>query len=247
VRGVTTVLKLGGSVVTVKDEPETVDAEALAAVATAIDEAAVDDLVLVHGGGSFGHVHAAEWGVTRSAGTHDPDAVRAIHGAMRRLNDAVCDALCERGVPAVPHHPYSAGYRESDATLVLPVEAVRAKRDEGFCPVLHGDLVSHVGKGATVVSGDELVVSLARDLGAERVGVCSTVPGVLDDDGGVVEEIHAYDDVETFLGASESTDVTGGMAAKVRALLDLEAPVSVFGPGDLGTFLAGGEPGTRVG
>lgn len=240
------ILKLGGSVVTEKDTPETVDEDALGAAADAIAAADTDGLVLVHGGGSFGHPNAAAHGVSLTEGTRDPAAVEAIHGAMKALNDAVCGALRERGVPAVPHHPYSAAMRDADTTLDLPPEIVAAKRDEGFVPVLHGDLVTHVGRGATVLSGDEIVVSLARGLDADRVGVCSGVPGVLDDDGGVVEHITDYDDVAGFLGGSDATDVTGGMAAKVRALLALDAPASVFGPDAIGDFLAGGEPGTLI-
>ncbi|MFW6045379.1 MAG: acetylglutamate kinase, partial [Natronomonas sp.] len=58
----TTVLKLGGSVITDKTEPETVDHSSLRTAAVAIGT--TDDLVVVHGGGSFGHHHAAAHGVT---------------------------------------------------------------------------------------------------------------------------------------------------------------------------------------
>ncbi|MFB6078282.1 MAG: isopentenyl phosphate kinase [Halarchaeum sp.] len=242
----TTVLKLGGSVVTEKDAPETVDTEALAAAADAIAGADEEGLVLVHGGGSFGHPNAAAHGVSRTDGTRDPNAVAAVHGAMKRLNDAVCDALRARDVPAVAHHPYSAAMRDADATLALPPDVVAAKRDEGFVPVLHGDVVTHAGWGATILSGDEIVVSLAEGLDADRVGVCSTVPGVLDDDGDVIDRIADYEDVAALLGGSEDTDVTGGMAAKVQALCGLDAPASIFGPDALGDFLAGDEPGTLV-
>ncbi|GAD52292.1 isopentenyl phosphate kinase [Halarchaeum acidiphilum MH1-52-1] len=242
----TVVLKLGGSVITEKGEPETVDIGALADAADAIAAASIGDLVLVHGGGSFGHHHAAAHGVSRTDGTRDAAAVREIHGAMRRLNDAVCDALVGRDVPAVPHHPHSAGYRDAAGDLTLPTDTVGATRDEGFVPVLHGDVVTHVDAGATILSGDELVVALARGLDADRVGVCSTVSGVLDDDGDVIERIDDYADVERYLGGSADTDVTGGMAAKVRALLDLDAPASVFGPDALGGFLRGEGPGTVI-
>ena len=227
----TVVLKLGGSVVTRKDEPETVD----------------EELVVVHGGGSFGHHHAAEYGVSTTDGTHDPAGVGAIHGAMKRLNDAVVAALTERGVPAVPVHPFSAASRDAEGQLTLPTAQVRTLLGEGFVPVLHGDLVAHEGEGATVLSGDELVVELAPAVDADRVGVCSTVPGVLDGDGEVVDRIDAFEDVAAALGDSESTDVSGGMAGKVRALLALSSPAHVFGPDALGEFLAGESPGTTVG
>ena len=244
------VLKLGGSVVTEKSRPETVAADALARAADAVAAHVAGrpgGLVLVHGGGSFGHPHAERHGVTATEGTRDAGAVTDVHGAMKRLNAAVVGALAERDVPAVPVHPLSAASRDADAALSLPVEAPRRMLGEGFVPVLHGDVVVHAGRGATVLSGDELVVALARDLGADRVGLCSDVPGVLDGAGEVVERVETFEDVAAVLGGSEATDVTGGMAAKVRALLDLEAPANVFDLDGLAAFLSGGDPGTRVG
>ena len=241
----TLVLKLGGSVVTEKDVPETVDEAALGRAADAVAETD-ETLVVVHGGGSFGHHHAAEYGVSTTAGTHDVTGVTAIHGAMKQLNDAVVTALTDRGVAAVPVHPFSAASRDADGTLDLPTKQVRTLLAEGFVPVLHGDMVAHRGEGATVLSGDELVVELAPAVEADRVGVCSTVPGVLNDDGTVIDRITAFDEVASALGGSDATDVSGGMAGKVRALLSLASTASVFGPEALPSFLAGDTPGTTV-
>ena len=248
------ILKLGGSVVTDKDEKETVDVERLAEVARAVGAAnelkEQDDadagLVVVHGGGSFGHHHAAKHGVSRSDGTRNVEAIRMIHDAMGRLNKAVLDFLGDAGVDAVPVRPYSAANRDAEGNLDLYTGQVEAMLDEGFVPVLHGDVVTHEGKGATILSGDELVTELAGRIGAGRVGVCSTVPGVLDAEEAVIDEIGSIDEVRDVLGESESTDVTGGMAAKVGALLELDAPASIFGPDDLQAFLAGDEVGTRI-
>ena len=248
----TTVLKLGGSVITEKDQAETVDDVALERVAAAVgdalagDDGGVTDLVLVHGAGSFGHHYAAHYGVSTTAGTHDATAIREIHSAMTTLNDAVLDALADNGVRGLPVQPLSSTSRDADATLDLPATNVERMLDEGFVPVLHGDMIAHDGKGATVLSGDEIVRSLARALPADRVGLCSTVPGVLDDGGAVIPTISSFDDVADVLGGSEATDVTGGMAGKVRTLLSLSAPASIFGAEDVSAFLAGEDPGTLV-
>ena len=241
----TTVLKLGGSVVTEKNDPETVDRAALERAAGTL--AGRDDVVLVHGGGSFGHHHAARYSVSTTEGTGDPAAVRAIHDAMKRLNAAVVEALAEAAVPALPVHPMSAADRDENGDLTLPTGQVETMLEEGFVPVLHGDGVVHTGKGATVLSGDELVAVLAEALGADRVGVCSAVEGVYDDDGGVIDHIGSFEAVADALGSSDATDVSGGMAGKVRALLDLDAPAHVFDLDGLEAFLEGGEPGTRIG
>ncbi|MGM0372404.1 MAG: isopentenyl phosphate kinase, partial [Halobacteriota archaeon] len=39
---------------------------------------------------------------------------------------------------------------------------------------------------------------------------------------------------------------TGGMAGKVRALLDLDTPARIFDPDGLAAFLDSGTPGTRI-
>ena len=281
-----TILKLGGSVITDKDTPETVDEAALdrvvdavaegigsasaatstsaagAGSATGAESATEADstpgagsdratpepagLVVVHGGGSFGHVHAADYGVSTTDGSHDPAAVTTIHGAMQRLNERVVERLQAAGVPAVPVHPLSAASRQADGALSLPSTAVSGLLAEGFVPVLHGDVIAHAGEGVTVLSGDEVITSLADSLDASRVGLCSTVPGVLDANGRVIEEIRSFESVAAVLGDSESTDVSGGMAGKVRALLALGAPAFVFGPESVGAFLAGADPGTRI-
>lgn len=238
-------LKLGGSVITEKDAVGTVDREALERAADAIGDYA-GELILVHGGGSFGHPAAAEHEVSSEAGTRDGDAVRAVHDAMRRLNDAVLDALLAAGCDPVPVHPLSVAYRTHAGGLVLPTEPVSTILGEGFLPVLHGDVIAHAGSGVTVVSGDELVVTLAETFSVDRIGLCSTEPGVLDAEGGVIGEITDFESVAAAVGSSEATDVTGGMAAKVQTLLDVSVPASVFGLGDLEAFLDGRSVGTTV-
>ncbi|WP_200531970.1 isopentenyl phosphate kinase [Halorubrum sp. LN27] len=246
------VLKLGGSLITEKDRPETLDGAALDAacdaVASALAAGAVERLVVVHGGGSFGHHHASKHGVSTTAGTSEADAVMDIHGAMTELNRAVLDRLRDRGVPAIPVHPLSLSARPAgpDGDLDLPLSSTATLLGEGFVPVLHGDGVATAGAGVTVVSGDELVVELATGLGARRVGVCSTVPGVLDGDGEVIPAIDEFGAVADLLGASDATDVSGGMAAKVRELLALDAPAHVFGAAGLEPFLRGEDAGTRI-
>ncbi|WP_340099142.1 isopentenyl phosphate kinase [Salinibaculum salinum] len=243
----TTILKLGGSVVTEKDQQETVDEAMLSTVLDIFaDHYDPGQFVVVHGGGSFGHHHAARHGYSKTDGTRDATAVTDVHGAMTTLNEAVVDALQARGVPAVPVSPLSLAHRDAGGELSFPADTITTTLDEGFLPVVQADPIVHADRGATILSGDDIVVSLATSLGASRVGLCSTVPGVLDNDGAVIPEIESYGDVSHVLGESESTDVTGGMAGKVRTLLDLEAPAAIFDPDDLGGFLDGESVGTIV-
>jgi len=242
----TVVLKLGGSVITDKETPETVDRPSLRAAVATLAAHETAELVLVHGGGSFGHHAAAKYGVSTTDGTRDAVGVGEIHRSMGRLNDAVLAACHEYGLPAVPVRPLSLASRNADGDLQFPADPVGALLAEGFLPVIHGDVVAHAGAGATVLSGDDIVVSLARTLGADAVGLCSTVPGVLDSEGEVIDEIGDFETVAGLVGGSDATDVTGGMARKVRRLLDLDTPASIFDLDGLGAFLETGSAGTVV-
>lgn len=240
------VLKLGGSVITEKDRPETVDDKALKTAASAI-ASADEQLLLVHGGGSFGHHHADRHGVDTERGTTETNAVVEIHDAMTTLNRIVLERLHEYDVPAVPVHPLSLASRDRKAKLNLPVRGIETLLEEGFVPVLHGDVIVHAGVGATILSGDEIIASLAESVNADRVGLCSTVPGVLDETGEVISRIDTYDTVDAIVGESDTTDVTGGMEAKIQTLLSLDVSASVFDLDGLEPFLSGGAPGTRIG
>lgn len=239
------ILKLGGSVITEKEEPETLDGPSLEACTRAIGEAS-QDLLLIHGAGSFGHYHAERHGVTVSEGTDDAQSVFAIHDSMRQLNDRVVTGLQEQGVAAIGVHPLSVAHRDDADTLAIPAQPLVTMLDDGFVPVLFGDVIVDAGDGFTVVSGDEIAVTLTDLLAVDRVGMCSSVPGVLDDQGEVIDHIGSLSDAADALGGSHGWDVTGGMAEKVRELLRLPVPASIFGLEALPQFLAGEAVGTHI-
>jgi isopentenyl phosphate kinase len=90
----------------------------------------------------------------------------------------------------------------------------------GMVPVLHGDVVMDLSKGACIISGDQLVRYLAVALQISRVGLATDVPGVLDG-GSVVPEISRGTLQNLQIGSSAYTDVTGGMKGKIDELIGL--------------------------
>lgn len=240
-----TVLKLGGSVITEKEHPEILATERVDQIADRLQSSMTDRLILILGGGSFGHPAADRHGLSVELGTHDARAIADVHGAMLRLVDHVIERLVEREIPAVAFHPMSMGVRDGD-TLTLSHDGVQAAFEEGFIPTLHGDGIVTVDDGVTILSGDTLVADLAHQFDADRVGLCSRVPGVLDEEGKVIDRIEHFSSVSSVVGESDATDVTGGMAGKVETLLDLGIPASVFDLDSLGDFLEGAQPGTTI-
>jgi isopentenyl phosphate kinase len=230
------ILKIGGSVLTDKGDEETLS-EHFDDVVRTVAEANHDDLILVHGAGSFGHPHAARHGL--DDGGHN--GAHETHAAVVRLNRRVVDALNERGVDALPVHPLSCAWR--DGALGFEKLPTRILRNEGFVPVLHGDVVAETGSGVSVLSGDEIAVELA-EARRDEVGMCTSAGGVLDEEGNRLERVSSVEEITEL--DEEVADVTGGITGKVESLLSLPSGGRVFGADELGEYLDGEPVGTLV-
>jgi isopentenyl phosphate kinase len=221
-------LKLGGSLLTDKTEKEALRAETLARLAAEIAaaRAAKPDLTLVlgHGSGSFGHVAAAKYGTRR--GVHDPAewlGFAEVGDAAARLNRHVVGALLAEGIPAIGLPP-SASTEVADGQIVQfasgPVEAALAA---GLLPVLYGDVAFDSVRGGTIVSTEEILTFLTNTLRPAWFLLAGETAGVLDRAGRVIPRITTGNlaQIQSALGGSRGTDVTGGMAAKVAAMMAL--------------------------
>ena len=205
------------------------------------------DLIVVHGGGSFGHPVAAAHGISKEHASRNVHSINAVVDRMTTLHNAVLGSMTGAGVSAVSFPPRSCVRKSPNGELVGSVETVAAAVEEEFVPVLHGDIILHEDAGYSVASGDALVVYLAETIGARRIGLCTRVPGVFGPDGEIVDRIDRFADIEDALGETEGTDVTGGMAAKITALLEVETAGDIFGVESLPAFFADEAPGTTVG
>jgi isopentenyl phosphate kinase len=231
------ILKIGGSVLTDKDDEETVS-DSFEDILGAVARSAPEDLVLVHGAGSFGHPHAASHGIDDE--TPSRGGAYETHAAVVRLNRRVVETLNDHGVDAFPVHPSSFAWRD-DGTGVS-TGGVDRLRSAGFLPVVHGDVVADSRGGVSVLSGDEIAVELADT--DETVGMCTSAGGVLDEEGNRLERVSTVEQI-TELGDG-TTDVTGGIRGKVERLLSVPSGGRVFGAEEIDAYLAGDDVGTLV-
>ena len=99
----TRVLKIGGSILTDKSRELAPRQDEIARVALEISSCP-EDLVLVHGAGSFGHIPAKKYGLPQE---FSRPGLRVTHGSVARLCDLVVEALGQAGVDCLPVHPLS--------------------------------------------------------------------------------------------------------------------------------------------
>jgi isopentenyl phosphate kinase len=230
------ILKLGGSVVTHKSRLRTPNREAMTRLAKEVATADPRKLIIVHGAGSYGHPLAKEYDI--ATGYISPRQLAGFsltHQAMIELNKLVVETFLDAGVPAVSISPSSFIITEDQRIVSVNFSVVARCLELGFVPILYGDAVLDSARKFTILSGDQLVVRLAIDLGANRIIFGVDVDGVYTANPKLTREAHLIGELSLGqiqgmlkVGEALSTDVTGGMLGKIReAGIAVEAGVDV--------------------
>jgi isopentenyl phosphate kinase len=223
-----TVLKIGGSVITDKKGELAAKTEAINRIAEEIARANVKNLVIVHGGGSFGHPTAQKYGI-KDGLKDDTQKVgfAETHHVMTVLNGLVLDSLVWHRIPAVSVAPSSCIVTENGRVRLFDDTIVKMMLEMGFTPVLYGDATLDEKLGFTILSGDQIVSHLARKFSACKIVIGVDTDGLYDADPKTVKNASLYahltlrelKELQGKLGRSTVADVTGGMLGKVTELI----------------------------
>jgi isopentenyl phosphate kinase len=222
-----TVLKLGGSVITNKEKQLTPNFQAIERLANEILQANVSPLILVHGGGSFGHPVAEQYGI--KGGYREPSQIMGFsktRQAMTKLNNLIVDSLINNNIPAVEMQPSSCVVTKSGRIQRMEDKPLKKMLETGFVPVLYGDAVLDLETGFAILSGDQLVSSLAVRLNADRIIIGTDVNGLYTADPKIDSSAHLIQhitlnelkDLQHKIEESKTIDVTGGMLGKMLEL-----------------------------
>lgn len=229
-------VKWGGSLITDKTRPETARPEIIRRLAREVRQAQREDetlrVLLGHGSGSFGHVAARRYrvreGVCGSAGWVGYARTAA---AAARLNRIVVDICLEEGLSVVSLPPSASAWCEDGRLVSLATEPHRFLLARRVTPVVYGDVALDRVRGGTIVSTEEVFAFLARHdpgLRPDRILLVGEVDGVFTRDPRQHPDARLIPLLtpeaalgQQGLGGSHGTDVTGGMAAKVRVMAQL--------------------------
>jgi isopentenyl phosphate kinase len=233
------VLKIGGSVITQKKKPLTAKPSNIQRLAEEISQAKVSPLIIIHGGGSFGHPLAKRHHIKEGWRSEKEQrmGLSETHQAMLTLNKLILDALIRNNIPAVSLSPISCTITKSGRIVTSINEPVKSLLEIGFVPVLYGDAVLDSDLGFTILSGDQLVATLALQLNAERIVMGIDVDGLFTADpkkkasAKLIKHItlDRLKEIENQIEEPDITDVTGGMRGKLSELREaIEKDIPVF-------------------
>jgi isopentenyl phosphate kinase len=177
-------------------------------------------VVVVHGGGSFGHVVAKQHGISSDVTEAPATGVAQTRGAMYELNRMICRTMMEFKLNPYPFSPFDAVER---AGKVPVANWLRSLLKEGLTPVTFGD-VSLAPGGFKVLSGDVIMLELSKILAPERSVFALDVDGVYEENTRVIIPELSPSKIRR-MAVPGGEDATGGMKLK----LDVAAKIAAGG------------------
>ncbi|MFP3190896.1 MAG: isopentenyl phosphate kinase [Thermoproteota archaeon] len=216
------VVKLGGSVITKKDEPLKERIEVINNLANQISTVCNDlRLCIVHGGGSFGHYVAKKYAIHQGL-PRIKIGLSMLEMEMRRLNLIIANSLINHGVPVIQFSPIDIFISKGDAVVNFFNESIKISLDLGYIPLLYGDVIFDYDKGCRILSGDQICLEMAKLISAKKIVFCMDATGVYDkdpkkyNDAKLIRKIESKELELLINNLSKSDDVTGGIVNKLK-------------------------------
>ncbi len=224
-------LKLGGSLITDKDKEYSPRLDKLRELSleikAALDSAPGLSLILGHGSGSFGHVAAKKHGTRNGVQTKEQWlGFTEVRYQAAELNRYVLQSLLEAGIPDLPFPPSASMVSKDRKVIHHNIETIRRALSAGLLPVVQGDVAFDDSLGGTILSTEDVFTFLVDQFPTSRILLAGIEAGVWEDFPArtrLVKQIQLadYESKRSGIQGSASTDVTGGMKAKVEEMLSL--------------------------
>ena len=203
------IVKLGGSLITHKDKPMSVNIKSLKRVVNML-KIANTRYFLVHGGGSFGHFIASRYNLSSTSKTTSIEGISETRAVMQELNSWVLRILVNEGFK-----PYTI----PPQFLFKSWSLVRSLMKSGLTPLSHGDVIWD--RGFRIISGDEIIKEAAKVLKPRMAIFAMKAPGILEnveDENSLIKDLKEKK-LPSFKPAQY--DVTGGIRRKIEIAFEI--------------------------
>jgi isopentenyl phosphate kinase len=218
-------VKLGGSALTDKTRIYTPRLSTIHSAAKQISAIQrKQQLILVHGAGSFGHIPVKRYRLQQ--GFKNPAQIEGLATTKLKLLEweRTLDAVfLEHGVHVVPFLTSAFIELKNGRITHAELDPLKHWLQLGCVPIIGGDIVPDSNRGFSILSGDQLAAYLAIKLKAARLVFGLDVDGIFDSNPKLNKEARLLTDLTPTLAKHFATkpdtsaipDVTGGMAGKI--------------------------------
>ncbi|UCE04850.1 MAG: hypothetical protein JSW07_14660 [bacterium] len=221
------IVKIGGSFITDKNQPESLKEDRVRKIAGEIAEVVKTgkiSLILAHGAGSYGHIAAKKY--EAQSGRHPQFGWQAfyhIRQDMIRMNLRLLRLFAEEGLFPITVQPSAIAMARKGKLYFMDTKNIRFLLENNQIPLIHGDIVLDEKHGFTIASTEDQIQKLSEYIFFHRIVLISDVSGVLNTEGKVIPIVdhRNYAQIINQLGGSAGLDVTGGMRTKVEQVYQL--------------------------
>ena len=227
-------LKLGGSVITNKEKPLSARTKTIYNIVSKLKR--IDEpIVIVHGGGSYGHYWSVKFGMHTKPAKYDNKGVAIVKKSMVDLNKIILDSFLKNKL-----NPYGlppTDFVSGNKPIPKKIKEIKKIASSGLIPITYGDALWYGKKKSYILSGDKIMTMLAKVLRPRLSIFLLNVDGLFLDfkQKKLINDIN--DEKPSF--TKISNDVTGGMKRKV----DEASKISKMG---LKVFFTNGNKPERI-
>lgn len=204
-------IKLGGSIITNKQRALSPRKKAVDLIAKSIKKI-TEPVVIVHGGGSYGHYWSVRYDMHTKPARYDLNGVSVVKNAMIQLDNIILGIFEKNKLK--PYSVAPAGFIKSNRPIKSKILEIGEIARSGLVPVTYGDALWYGQKKSYILSGDSIMTMLARVLRPRLSIFALDVDGVYSDikSKKIIDEIRG----EKVRISEVKMDVTGGMSRKIK-------------------------------
>ena len=203
-------IKLGGSIITNKEKPLSARRKAIDSILNQIKRIR-EPMILVHGGGSYGHYWSVKYDMHTKPAKYDMRGVSIVKNSMIDLNKIILNSAVKNRINAYCLPP--TDFMNGNKPIKNKILTINEIAKSGLTPVTYGDALWFGKKKSYILSGD-VIMSIIGKILKPRLSIF-----VLDVDG-VYSNTKSKKLIRDFkkekpIISKNKIDVTGGMTRKI--------------------------------
>ena len=237
------ILKLGGSLLTDKNKPFSIREDVVKNAVSQIIKAN-EKLILIHGGGSFGHPLAKKFSISKGLDNSIPNQILGVaqtHQSMNKFNTYLINHFLERNYPVLSIQASSIFIKDSKVTSTKSLDVIESALNLGIMPILYGDIILDKQGSFSIISGDEIILALCQNLRSYNI---SKVVFAMESDGLYINDKDNSDNCKlvtecysneldrlSLADLGQKIDVTGGIRGKldfIKTICKSKIPVQLI-------------------
>jgi isopentenyl phosphate kinase len=217
-------IKLGGSIITNKQKPLTPNLAAINKIVSQLKRIK-EPIIVVHGGGSFGHYWSVKYNMHTKPAKYNRKGVSIVKNSMRELNKIILDSFQRYNLNpyCLPPTDFMFGNKPD----LKKIKDIAKIAKIGLIPISYGDVMWHGKNKFYILSGDRIIGILSKILKPRLVIFVLNVDGVYSN---MKTKKLLYEIKGEKTSVSEvEMDVTGGMNRKIKEAYAIsKSGVNVF-------------------